>query len=76
MRKPEHEAAELENHILTESGFTEEQLRRNKMKGTRRMGRLLPDVSHEEVSEGVKLVFTLPMGGYATILLREFMKTG
>ena len=76
MRKPEHEAVELENQILTESGLTEEQLRRNKVKGTRRMGRLLPDVSHGEVSKGVKLVFTLPMGGYATILLREFMKTG
>jgi len=76
MRKPEQEAAELENQILAESGLTEEQLRRNRVKGTRRLGRLLPDVSYGEVSEGVRLVFTLPMGGYATILLREFMKTG
>ena len=75
MMRPQHEAAELENLILEESGLTEGQLRRSGVKGTRRMGRLLPDVSYGEVSEGVELVFTLPMGGYATILLREIMKT-
>jgi len=76
MMKPEHEAAELENLELMESGITEDQLRRSKVKGTRRMGRLLPEVSFRSVDEGVELVFSLPTGGYATTLLREFMKTG
>ena len=74
MLRPRGEAAALEDEVLGGSGITEEQLRRHRVKGTRRMGRLFPDVSYSEVSEGFRLVFTLPMGGYATVALREFMK--
>jgi tRNA pseudouridine13 synthase len=75
MLKSQGEAAELENQVIGEAGITEEQLRKHRVKGTRRMGRLFAEPSYVEVAEGVKLNFTLPIGGYATILLREFMKT-
>ena len=74
MLKPRGEAAALEDEILGRSGVTGEQLRRYHIKGTRRMGRIFPDVSYNEVPEGFRLVFILPMGGYATVALREFMK--
>jgi len=74
MMRPRGEAAALEDEVLGASGLTDDQLRRHKAKGTRRMGRVFPQVAYAEALEGVRLVFTLPMGSYATILLREFMK--
>ena len=76
MMRPKGEAAALEEEVLGPSGLTEEQLRRCKAKGTRRIGRVFPDVSYEESPEGVRLAFTLPMGAYATVLLREYTKNG
>lgn len=44
--------------------------------GTRRHNRIyLDDLVHEPAPEGVRLSFTLPAGSYATVLLREIMKT-
>jgi len=44
--------------------------------GTRRHNRIyLDDLVHEPATEGVRLSFTLPAGSYATVLLREIMKT-
>jgi tRNA(Glu) U13 pseudouridine synthase TruD len=39
------------------------------------MGRLFPEMQLQEEPEGLTIIFTLPAGGYATVLLREFMKT-
>jgi tRNA pseudouridine13 synthase len=74
MMRPRGDAAALEDEVLDASGLTDEQLRRCKAKGTRRMGRVFPQVSYSEAPEGVRLTFTLPTGAYATIILREFMK--
>jgi tRNA(Glu) U13 pseudouridine synthase TruD len=74
MMRPRGEAATFEDEVLGPSTLTDEQLRMCKAKGTRRMGRVFPQVSCTEAPEGVRLVFTLPTGSYATILLREFMK--
>ena len=74
MRQAAYEAKELEDAIFAESGITLDDLRRASADGTRRLGRLLPDISIASHDEGVTLSFTLPAGGYATIILREFMK--
>jgi tRNA(Glu) U13 pseudouridine synthase TruD len=43
--------------------------------GTRRFGRLTPRIEVTEAPRGVQLSFMLHKGGFATTLLREFMKT-
>ena len=65
----------IEEEILVESGVSMETFRRAKLTGTRRFGRLVPRIEVEEMSRGVRLSFMLHKGGYATSLLREFMKT-
>ena len=74
MRQAEYVAKEMEDAIFAESKVTLDDLRRAGADGTRRLGRLLPDISISPHNEGVTLSFTLPAGGYATIILREFMK--
>ena len=47
------------------------------VQGTRRHNLVyVDDVSAAVEAEGVRLAFTLPAGSYATVLLREVMKTG
>ena len=74
MREAKYEAKEMEDSIFAGAGVTLDQLRRLGADGTRRLGRLLPDISVAPHDEGITLSFTLPAGGYATIVLREFMK--
>ena len=74
MRQASGEAKELEDEVFASSGLTIEDLRRCGAEGTRRMGRLIPEVTVEPAPEGITLGFTLPAGGYATVVLREFMK--
>ncbi len=74
MRETKYEAKEMEDTIFAGAGITLEELRRLGADGTRRLGRLLPDISFASHDEGITLSFTLPAGGYATIVLREFMK--
>ncbi len=74
MREARYEAKEMEDAVFAASGITIEELRRIGADGTRRLGRLLPDISASKHDEGVTLQFTLPAGGYATVVLREFMK--
>jgi tRNA pseudouridine13 synthase len=74
MRETKYEVKEMEDTIFARAGVTLEELRRLGADGTRRLGRLLPDISFSSQDEGVTLSFTLPAGGYATIVLREFMK--
>ena len=74
MSLPLGESAALEAEILEESEMTMDVLKRAKITGTRRLGRLTPRIEIEETKRGLQLSFMLPKGGYATTLLREFMK--
>jgi tRNA pseudouridine13 synthase len=75
MSQPLGEAAALEAEILEESGMSLETFRRMRVTGTRRLGRLIPKIEVAETPRGVQLSFMLHKGGFATTLLREFMKT-
>jgi tRNA pseudouridine13 synthase len=71
-------ASERESAVLEEAGLeTRHFFGFGKLlAGTRRAGIVYPeDLQAETVSEGVRLRFTLPAGSYATVLLREFLKT-
>ena len=74
MSKPKDESLALEEEILAEMGLDVQEFRVQRVKGTRRIGRVLPEITFSDHNEGVQLDFSLPKGGFATILLREFMK--
>ena len=74
MREAKDEAFELENRILESVSLNKKDFRRHHVKGTRRNGRLLPEITLNENIDGLELSFSLQKGSYATILLREFMK--
>ena len=67
-------SGELEREIFEASDITMEELARIKVIGTRRLGRLLPEIDVQSVERGIQLRFFLPKGAYATVVLREFMK--
>ena len=67
-------SGELEREIFEASDITMEELARIKVIGTRRLGRLLPEMDVQSVERGIQLRFFLPKGAYATVVLREFMK--
>jgi tRNA pseudouridine13 synthase len=75
MSRPLGEAAALEAEIFVESGVSMETYKRMRVTGTRRFGRLTPRIDVSEAPGGVQLSFMLHKGGFATTLLREFMKT-
>ncbi|MFP3951152.1 MAG: tRNA pseudouridine(13) synthase TruD [Candidatus Bathyarchaeia archaeon] len=75
MRWARRKSSELEEKILDESGITLRQLDELKVRGTRRLGRLIPEVKVQQHPKGVKLSFDLPKGAYATVVLREFIKS-
>ena len=75
MSKSLGEAAALEDEILEESQMSLETFRRMKVTGTRRLGRMTPRIEVTEAPRGIQLSFMLHKGGFATTLLREFMKT-
>jgi tRNA pseudouridine13 synthase len=68
-------SGDLESEIFEESGITIEELDRLRVVGTRRLGRLLPEVEVAPHERGLVLRFSLPKGAYATVVTREFMKT-
>jgi tRNA pseudouridine13 synthase len=74
MSKPKDQSLVLEGEILTEIGLDVQEFRAQRVKGTRRIGRVLPQVTVSDHEDGVQLEFSLPKGGFATTLLREFMK--
>jgi tRNA pseudouridine13 synthase len=74
MSQPLGEAAALEAEIFEESKMSMETFRRMKVTGTRRFGRLTPRIEVTEAPRGIQLSFMLHKGGFATTLLREFMK--
>jgi len=76
MTKATGEAGVIEDRVFAESGLSNKLLKRNRVTGTRRRGRLTPRIDIEAKQRGVQLSFTLHKGGFATTLLREFMKSG
>jgi tRNA pseudouridine13 synthase len=75
MKRAAGEAGALEAEIFAASGLSNKLLKRNRVTGTRRRGRLTPRIQIEAKRRGIQLSFTLHKGGFATTLLREFMKT-
>ena len=75
MSHPQDDAANLETEIFEESEMPMETFKQMKITGTRRYGRTTPKINVSKHPRGIQLSFMLPKGGYATILLREFMKT-
>ena len=76
MRWAKGEPGELEKEILEESGVGLDQLAKARLMGSRRPGIVrLDDIGIEPAAEGMVFTFNLPKGGYATVLLDEFMKT-
>ncbi len=75
MRRARHEAAALEEALLQAEGLDLAAFRRVRAKGTRRAGRLwLADLDIRAPEAGVLVFsFTLPKGGFATAVLREFI---
>lgn len=66
------EASVLEAHALSLESFRGFG---KLLQGTRRHNLVyLDDLAIEAAAEGIRLVFTLPAGSYATVLLRELMK--
>ncbi|MBT4321254.1 tRNA pseudouridine(13) synthase TruD [Candidatus Bathyarchaeota archaeon] len=74
MSKPKEESMALEEEILVEMNLDVQEFRAQRVKGTRRMGRVLPEITVSDHTEGIQLEFALPKGGFATTLLREFRK--
>ncbi|RJX34476.1 MAG: tRNA pseudouridine(13) synthase TruD [Desulfarculus sp.] len=76
MRWPGGLAAEYEQQILAAEGVDQAQLKRAGLDGSRRPARLLvPELDIRPAPGGLVFSFALPKGSYATVLLREFMKS-
>lgn len=71
-------AAEREQAVLNEAGLTPSSFNGfgKLLQGTRRHNLVyVADLQAEAEPDGLRLSFTLPAGTYATVLLREIMKT-
>ncbi|MBU1452897.1 MAG: tRNA pseudouridine(13) synthase TruD [Proteobacteria bacterium] len=76
MRWPNEPAAAYEREILEEEGVDQAGLKKSGLMGSRRAGRLMVEnLSFSETPEGLMFSFSLPKGSYATVLLREFIKS-
>jgi tRNA pseudouridine13 synthase len=74
----EDEAARREASVLSDSGLSASSFQGfgKLMQGTRRHNLIyIEDLRAETEAEGVRCTFTLPAGCYATVLLREIMRT-
>ena len=76
MTRASGEAGAIEDGVFAESGMSNKLLKRNRVTGTRRRGRLTPRIDIKAKAKGIQLSFTRHKGGFATTLLREFMKGG
>lgn len=76
MIEPQGTQGEREKRVLEEEGITLDMFQPFHLKGERRSYRiLLKEVKLEKTQEGLWLSFSLPKGCYATVVLREIMKT-
>ncbi|MCB2190945.1 MAG: tRNA pseudouridine(13) synthase TruD [Deltaproteobacteria bacterium] len=76
MRWPNEPAASFEREILEEEEVDQAALKKSGLMGSRRVGRLrVEGLGIAENPEGLVFSFVLPKGSYATVLLREFMKS-
>ncbi|MEW5914245.1 MAG: tRNA pseudouridine(13) synthase TruD [Thermodesulfobacteriota bacterium] len=76
MRWPGGLAADYERELLAAEGVDEAQLKRAGLEGSRRLARLLvPGLEIRPRAQSLVFSFALPKGSYATVLLREFMKS-
>jgi tRNA pseudouridine13 synthase len=79
MRMPTGDVLTLETSILTDEGVRFEQFRKVvgiRLPGTRRPLRMpiqLHEVSATDNNLGIRLGFTLPAGGYATVVVEELL---
>jgi tRNA pseudouridine13 synthase len=74
MRQARWESGRLEKETLSKSGLSIGDLKENRVRGTRRLGVLFPDIDVDICPEGLSLRFSLYRGGYATTVIREFIK--
>jgi len=74
MREATDESGIFESSILNSVTITKKDFRKHHVKGTRRMGRILPEITLDTCEDGLMISFTLMKGSYATTVLREFMK--
>lgn len=78
MRPALHEPGQREQRVLAAAGLTLDGFRRfgHLAEGTRRPMLVWPeDLNVSTVDDGLQFEFTLPAGAYATVVLREFMKS-
>ncbi len=76
MRWPNEPAASYEREILEDEGVDQAALKKSGLMGSRRAARLrVEGLGISEAPEGLVFSFSLPKGSYATVLLREFMKS-
>lgn len=67
---------EVERALFAEAKLDEAAFARAGVKGSRRAGLIrVDDLAIATVPEGLSFEFALPKGSYATVLLREFMKS-
>lgn len=76
MWEAEGPSGEFEQEVFDGAGIGLEELGRLGVRGSRRLGRIIPDLEVAPASDGLRLEFALPKGAYATTVLREIMKPG
>ncbi|MCB0045050.1 MAG: tRNA pseudouridine(13) synthase TruD [Caldilineaceae bacterium] len=82
MRPAHHAAGALEAEIFAAADIALDRFAKARVEGTRRLGRILtPDLTvalidmPNDGKRDLRIDFTLPKGAYATVILREIMKT-
>jgi len=77
MRRPEGEVDALEAQVLLDEGIERALFEKggNETIGARRLLRVPLKLESVEGAEALRLKFTLPAGSYATVLLRELLKS-
>ncbi|WP_437223534.1 tRNA pseudouridine(13) synthase TruD [Planctomicrobium sp. SH661] len=78
MKSPLGAPFELEQDVLKSAGLSRDVFRAHKKltPGTRRPLLLFPsDFQISKIESGIRISFSIPSGAYATVVLREFMKT-
>ncbi len=75
MKMPAGEPAKTEQSILDDEKISLEMFKRVRADGSRRAGKIyLDELKVYSVKNGMRFVFSLPKGSYATVVMREFMK--